>query len=146
MCLIIDACVTHRVINLADRDYEPVRASLLTSKQILVVGGQLRLEYIQYPPFRRFLAELDRKGRVRTVSDVDIDAATAEVEASGECESNDAHLIALARVTGARVLCSEDTKATRDFKRKSLLDRPRGKVYQNRKHRHLLTDSCAKCL
>lgn len=64
-----------------------------------------------------------------------------------DCVSNDAHVIALAQVTGARLLFSNDSALQSDFKNKLLIDQPRGKVYSTtysknvtRMHRQLLND------
>ena len=145
MCLIVDMCVAHRAIDPTDDDFEPVRAALTSGRQVLVLGGQLRREYMKYLPLLRFVAELDRRGGVRILLESAIDDETARVRKLGLCESNDEHLIALARVSGARLLCTTDGPATRDFKKKALIDSPRGKVYKRRSHRHLLGESCEAC-
>jgi hypothetical protein len=142
MCLIIDMCVAHRAIDPSDVDFEPVRRSFLEGKQVLVVGGQLRREYLGFSAIRSFLVELDRKGRLRIVRDAIVDDVTSQLRDGQTCESNDEHLVALARVSGARILCTSDAAAARDFTRKSLIDNPRGKVYNRRRHRHLLSRAC----
>lgn len=52
-------------------------------------------------------------------------------------KSDDPHILALALVSGVRLLCSRDTALHADFKNPRIL-RPAGSVYQNRRHRHLL--------
>ena len=56
---------------------------------------------------------------------------------TGHCQSNDHHVIALARVSGARVLFTEDKALMRDFGDLRLL-RPKGKVYRRPSHSRLL--------
>ena len=146
MCLIIDSCVAHRAVNMADPDFAPVRDSLSAGEQVLVIGGQLLREYKKYREIVRFVVELDRRGRARIVRDERVDAETQRITDSGLCGSNDQHLVALARVTGARLLCTSDGAAAHDFTRKELLDHPRGKVYQKSAHRHLLRGGCFGCL
>lgn len=60
-------------------------------------------------------------------------------------QSNDIHIIALARVSGARLLFSNDTALHKDFRNKDLIDQPRGKVFSTLKskqftkaHKYLL--------
>lgn len=142
MCLILDMCVAHRALDPHDADFDPVRIALTRGKQVLVVGGQLRREYLGYSSLRRFLVELDRMGSLRIVRDHSVDELTDSINAVDLCESNDAHLIALAQISGARILCTSDDAAARDFTRKSLIDNPRGKVYRRRAHRHLLARAC----
>ena len=50
----------------------------------------------------------------------------------GVCQSNDQHVIALAIVSGARLLYSNDRRLQRDFKDRRLIDPP-GKVYSTRR-------------
>ena len=45
------------------------------------------------------------------------------------CRSNDTHVIALAQISGARLLYSNDKDLHVDFKNKRLIDEPRGKIY-----------------
>ena len=54
------------------------------------------------------------------------------LEKKGLCISDDPHVIALARISGARLLCSNDKDLQQDFGTKNLIDRPRGKVYSTR--------------
>ena len=47
----------------------------------------------------------------------------------GAVKSDDPHIIALAQVSGARLLYSNDKSLQQDFKNKDLINNPRGKVY-----------------
>ncbi len=51
------------------------------------------------------------------------------------CRSNDTHVIALAQISGARLLYSNDMALHKDFRNKSLIDKPRGKVYSTNKRK-----------
>ena len=54
-------------------------------------------------------------------------------------KSNDSHIIALALVAKVRLLVTGDKDLHEDFK--NII--PKGKIYQNKKHKHLLTNhSC----
>lgn len=144
MCVIIDICVAHRAIDTTDVDFQPLRDSLMRGDQVLVIGGYLLQEYARYARVVKFVAELDRAGRVRVEPNHLVEAETKRVDEMNICVSNDAHVIGLARVSGARLLCSTDAAAGADFKNKQLIDSPRGKVYKDRTHAHLLRRRCRR--
>ena len=75
---------------------------------------------------------------------------TQELHDSGDLRSDDPHIIALANVSGARLLYSDDRNLHQDFTDGALIDNPRGKVYstlRNRDvtqaHRRLMRDAPA---
>ena len=62
----------------------------------------------------------------------------------GRIKSDDPHVLALARASGARLLYTADRDLMSDFKNGQLIEGPRGKVYTRRTHARLLTGSvCA---
>ena len=63
---------------------------------------------------------------------------------SGEITSDDPHVLALARVSGARLLYTKDNALIRDFKDKKFIDQPRGKVYTRKTNEDLL--KTARCV
>lgn len=146
MCLIIDNDVVARVFAGAeDPDFAELFGCLFGAAKptvSIVYGGRLREEYLQNLKVVRLLTTLDRAGRARVIPDANIAEEEAAVVASGACVSNDYHIIAIARVSGVRVLCSHDQALHQDFTNKILIDHPRGKVYQNHSHRHLLVQAC----
>ncbi len=146
MCIIVDVNVASKVLLTPDDpDFRDVYISLFKNKKpkaSLVYGGKLLDEYSRNLAVRRMLAILDRAGRTRKIDD---DAVEKEIEIViqiGSCISNDKHIIALARVGNTRLLCSHDKALHADFTNKALLDKPRGKVYQNRGHKKLLERFC----
>ena len=62
-----------------------------------------------------------------------------------QCVSDDPHVIALAQESGARLLCSLDEALHTDFTNPRLINAPRGHVYQNAAHKHLIRLHCKKC-
>jgi hypothetical protein len=148
MCLIVDNNVVARVFDgLDDPDFGELFHCLFQSGSPpvrIVYGGKLRREYLRSGKVQKLLVVLDRAGRARAVPDTDVDREEETVHASGLCISDDPHVIALARVGGVRVLCSHDQDLHEDFTNKRLLDGPRGKVYQGRRHRHLLVQACTQ--
>ena len=59
-------------------------------------------------------------------------------------KSDDAHVLALARASGARLLYTGDADLIEDFKNKRLIDRPRGRIYSRASNADLLTDSVCR--
>ena len=146
MCIIVDMNVAHRVfLRENDPDFAPVHESLFGTskpKASIVYGGQLLREYAGNNAVRRVIAILDRAARARRVTDDAVDAETTSLCSAGQCVSDDEHIIALARISGVRLLCSHDRQLHRDFTSKHLIDSPRGKVYQNASHVTLIRTFC----
>jgi hypothetical protein len=61
-----------------------------------------------------------------------------KVKKRGYCTCDDEHIIALALVSRARLLCSNDQNLVEDFTNRKIINKPRGKVYKNSKHKHLI--------
>ena len=144
MCVIIDANLASLVFSTPpDPDFVPVLSWLYDTDAdgCLVYGGRLTQELLMLSGTWRPLVQLLRAGRAILVPCEKIAAEEARVESLRLCRSNDAHVIALARVSGARVLCSKDRTLHQDFKNRQLISNPRGQVYQAKEHAHLLRHS-----
>jgi hypothetical protein len=142
VCIIIDTNIAEQIILRTDNNpYSSLTACLWgrgRPRVQIVYGGHLFREYQRNASLLHALRELDRAGRAVRVRDPDVDQETSSVERSGMCESDDPHVIALARVSNVRLLCSRDKLLCRDFRNKQLLDRPRGNIYRGRQHQSLL--------
>ncbi len=146
MCLIVDTNVAHRALcDPADPEFEPVYRSLFgvgRPEQNLVYGGALASEYDKSGRISAAVEELRRAGRAWREDD---DAVSTETKlVTPQCKSNDPHIIALARVSGVRLLCTHDKNSglMTDFKKKTLIDKPKGRIYTRRKNAHLLSAKC----
>ena len=144
MCVIIDANVAHQFGSPhAHQDAQPVLIWLNMRKGHLALGGKVTVELFR-TPIRRWIRELLRSGVALLYDKADLDSAQDWVVASQQCQSDDTHIIALARVSGARLLYSSDARLVRDFKNRALLNTPRGKVYSSYRNRRLLSN-CPPC-
>lgn len=85
--------------------------------------------------FRKWTDQAVRYGRIRIKNDGDVNARTAEL-AESALRSDDPHVIALAQVSGARLLYSNDGKLQRDFKDRDLINNPGGSVYSTRENKN----------
>ena len=154
MCAIVDANVAHEVFG---ENAPPAGARFLdwidNGNGRLVAGGLLMSELERSSPdFREWAEEAQQSGKLLVESAGEVENKTATLREAGACRSNDHHVIALAQVSGARLLYSNDRALQDDFRDKSLIDSPRGRVYStlgtssfSRAHRDLLRrrDLCA---
>lgn len=99
------------------------------------MGGRLWDEYHDLPRGKRIITqraslvrELERAGRAVIYSAAAVNAEEAMVK--DECWSNDPHVIALARISGARVLCASDRRLKDDFTNPALINSPVGGIYE----------------
>ena len=73
--------------------------------------------------------------RMRIEKASEVDARTEHIKGEGTCRSDDEHIIALAQISGARLLYSNDRALRHDFTNKRLIDSPRGKLYSTPKNK-----------
>jgi len=143
--MIVDANVAPKVLlPIGDTDFKHVQERLFAMHGLtatLVYGGHLKVEYEKMQSIWPFLRRLDQMGRVRIIDSGLVDAEQEQVLALGLCRSDDPHIIALARVSDVRLLCSDDADLAADFTNISLIE-PRGKVYKKASHRHLIAEFC----
>ncbi len=123
----------------------------------MVVGGQLSRELSEAGErMRRWLTQLQQAGRLTTVDCDEVDRVARGLKASPKTTvlaSDDEHIVALATVSGARLLFTNDASLSDDFTNPKIVSSPRGKVYTTRlsgnlkkTHRDLLrrTDLCRR--
>lgn len=139
MCVIIDASVAGVAFAIPYHvDFKPLWHWIECQDGRIVLGGRLSSELNRLPNVRRLLAEFTRAGLAVYVTKQKVDEEEKEVHKLGLCRSNDPHVIALARVSGARVLCTNDGDLEVDFKNRQLVSAPRGSIYKNASHKSLL--------
>lgn len=148
MCGIVDANVANEVFgNERPSAGEHFFGWLMSPRGQLVVGGKLLQELDRSTGFRRWMKTAIGYGRARTVSDDDIEARGADLRQKDICRSDDEHVLALALVSGARLLYTNDEALTEDFKNREIVGNPRGKIYTTVRegkvtvaHKRLLAD------
>lgn len=135
MCAILDTNSAHDVFGLSGRSAagEDSYMHLQRGGMELVVGGKvLRKLRRSSGEFREWFKEADRgghRGRVRNVAPEEVNARQAVLERSQKLRSNDPHIIALAQVSGARLLYTKDKHLREDFANGEILNSPRGMLY-----------------
>ena len=134
MCAILDVNVRHEVLN--PEKLTPAGKVfdewINEGENRLVIGGKITDELVgNSKEVLNFLKELLKNKKAKSFSAEDIETRAKKLKKQKQCQSNDLHIIALAQISGARLLYSEDQKLQEDFKNKNLLDQPRGKIYPN---------------
>jgi len=150
MCIVIDInvlpCVFHE--NSAyHAQYESVKKWIVDGKGFVVYGGSKYGEELKRATtYHALLLELRRKQKVKIVNREMVDKHQQIVKRllNGK-QCNDAHLIAIFRVSGCRLLCSNDKRSDTFIKdrRYYLNNQKPPKIYRNQASKHLL---CAKYL
>lgn len=154
MCAIVDNSARDEVFGGAISAAGTYFLDWLTiGKGRLVVGGKLRDELSGNHRFVIWLRQAVQAGRATILDDTKVDAATEDVLAENSCRSDDPHVIALARISGTRLLFTNDIPLEGDFKK--LI--PKGIIYTTKQdpqrqitpeHRSLLSSRrriCSVC-
>ena len=154
MCAIVDTNVWHEVSPPSSQSaagkYFYDWLMKRNGGTIVSGGGHLR-ELNRINDFKRVFAERLQAGRARRIPDDEVDTDAASLRAQRVCRSNDQDVLALARVSGARLLFTNDNDLQDDFRDRQIVSGTRGRVYTTarsqsvtRTHRNLLsrTDLC----
>lgn len=128
MCAIVDANRWHEVFSPKRTDAGAAFHKWLSSKRgFAVLGGKLRREIANGVERMRQVQGLLQKGMVAPTPDARVDDETKRIERSGGFRSDDPHILALARVSGARLLYTNDRDLQNDFKSAEFV--ADGKIY-----------------
>ena len=95
------------------------------------------------PKYIRNLQEYKRKKKAELISSEIVKKGIEEIQKeikkkSQKIQSNDIHILGLAKVKNIKLLCTKDKDLHKDFKKII-----KGNIYQNKNHQKLLTkDTC----
>ena len=133
MCAIIDANVADQVFGHRRAENRPIAGVeffnwINTGRGRLIVGGKL-LNELERTSMKVWVQQAIASGRITRVANAKVAETAAELGKQGLCRSNDTHVLALARASGARLLYSNDKDLIQDFKNKMVINKPRGNVY-----------------
>lgn len=147
MCIIIDANCAHKFKDSNCKDGTPVREWVVNGHGKIVIGGKLSTE-LNRSGLGSLISELSRIGKCVRVEEAKLDAEARHLSNLKILESDDPHIVAAARLSGARLLFSKDENLIRDFKnRNTVLNKVKGggRVYKTCKNKNLLArDACGK--
>lgn len=137
MCAIVDANVVSEVFGTNPTE-AGMQFFLWIERNVngrLAVGGKLLEELSSSSPgFREWALQAQRSGNMRLVDQAQVKSREDDLRKESNYKSNDPHIIALAQVSGARLLYSNDKKLQEDFKDPKLVND--GKVYSTRRDKH----------
>lgn len=141
MCMIVDANVMGKFLREPENeDCDPIYRWLGNGGKILYSsGGQFKYEISASAKVK--LSKLAAKGNAILVGAEKFHKIERDITTSNLCKSDDFHILALASFTGARVLYTKDRDLIKDFKNKSLIDNPRGRIYSSKSNAGLLNQS-----
>lgn len=107
----------------------------------LSMGGAFASELFRATKQR--LLAYSQAGQARIFPGERVADEAHRLQSEGNVRSNDTHVLALARVSGARLLYTGDTALMADFKDGEIIREPRGRIYSGAKNEGLLTrDAC----
>ena len=140
MCIIVDA---NRLGNFlaepADKDAAPIREWLNRKGGSILysTGGEFAQELGKKAKTK--LQNYSRAGKAKLFPASKFEQDLRDLQAQGGLRSNDPHILALARASGARLLYTRDRDLITDFKDRRFIDKPRGKIYSGAANANLLT-------
>lgn len=137
MCLLVDANRAHILFGQPSSEVAAPIWAWLGKDGILIYGGKLAKELGRLGDARRLLLRLNQAGKAILEDEKGTNALVRELLDRGGLRSNDPHVLALARISGARVVYTEDGDLMKDFADLKLL-RPKGRIYRQATHKHLL--------
>lgn len=155
MCAIVDTNVANTTIGGASTEAGRKFLHHVSngSLKLVIGGGKLRTELKGCSfQFQRWLSNAIQTGLILNKEDEIVDKAETKLKKAGKCSSDDEHLVALAQVTGARLVFTNDRNLQDDCK--NLLS-PSGKIYTTNdgrtafsrdKHTLLSTTTCRSML
>ena len=131
MCAIVDANVAHEVFRITPAPAGEKFFEWINKGTRRLVAGGKHLEDLENssPDFRQWATGALLAGKMRIVDYDQVHRRTLKIQDKAQYESDDPHLLALAQISGSRLLYSNDRDLHRDFRKKVLIDKPRGKVY-----------------
>lgn len=137
MCAIVDANARDEVFGQRPTEAGRLFLDWLSTKSgRLVIGGRLKDELLTSDRFKTWLARAVSLGRAFQFPDDSVARETRRIEEARALESNDSHVIALARVSRTRLLYSNDRALQRDFKT-GLGEGIRGVIYTTTRSAHV---------
>lgn len=145
MCLIVDANAGADIAN-SDPEAGPILEWLDSGAGTIAIGGHLSDELSRHGRLWKKLIEYNRSGACKVYSKDKIEGQYSEIEGK-QMESNDIHILALARVSGCRLLFSRDHALSKDFRNRRIIPRRdghTGRIYRDRRDRDLLYQ-CPRC-
>lgn len=143
MLLMLDANCCAAALRMESEFPSFVRCLLLGKGRLSIGGTKMLEEYNRISEMSKFLIALDRAGKIERIDRSAVDKMSQDLESRKVMDSDDPHVIAVACLSGARVLCTKDRALIRDFTAGRFFQ-PRGKIYSGERNRKLLEKALPK--
>ena len=151
MCAIIDANVVGEIFGPKPTPAGKKFLDWITNpkgRRRLICGGKLLKELEgSSPGFREWARVALNAGRMENINEEEVETRTMQLRKESNYLSNDPHILALAQLSRARLLYSNDKDLREDFQTKALID-PVGSLYSTltrKKDRQKLLDKKGLC-
>lgn len=149
MCAVIDACCLAKVFDPQNREhdrYEPLWQWISSGRGRMIYGGtKYLLQLSRVRRVVRIVNELQRKGRVKIVSQSEVDAVAEKTRQKVDDHSfDDEHLVGIVIVSRCHVICTDDESAMPFLKRTDLYSdygMKHPSIYNRSSHDHMCCDS-----
>ncbi len=158
MCGILDANVLGDFFRKKPEDRSETAAEfwkyVLSRKLKIVIAGKLKIETDKVHAAKLWLQKAKSSGIVHQEDSKTVAVEAQRLAESRLCKSNDFHVLALAKVSGARLLYTNDKNLIKDFGNKEIINNPKGRIYREpengkfeKSYRKLLRENvCQKSL
>lgn len=144
MCAIVDANAAHEVFGSNQTPASEAGKGffrwLSSGKGKLVVGGKLKEELERVPNYRTWAQQATLSGKLINKSKDRVDQEAKKIKKNGGLQSDDPHIIALAQMSGARLLFSNNKSLHEDFRNPVIISTPRGKIYSTLENKSFTDD------
>ena len=139
MCAIVDVNVVHQGLGRDRTDAGKFFFDWLLNGGVLVVGGsKFESEIRRDSKFLMFVNERRQSGKVRQgIKRDEVDVEQNRLIGRNICESDDEHILALARVSDTRILFTNDDALQNDFRSPNIINNPRGQIYTTAVHKEV---------
>ena len=136
MCIIVDANRMSKFLSKPkNEDVEPIYKWVNgPGRLVYSTGGKFR-ELGR--PTRQKLARLAQTGQAKHIPASSFEKEERQFENNNEVRSDDYHILALAKVSGTRILYTNDSKLQSDFKDRRIIN-PKGRIYTRGSNADLL--------
>ena len=139
MCMILDNN-TYGDFFKNKPDMQPIH-DWLDKTGKLVYSNHIKFKELS-PKYIENLQKYKSKGKAELISSEKVKEGIEKIKKSEEkIQSDDIHILGLAKIKNIKLLCSKDKNLHKDFKNKKIIG---GSIYQNKGHEDLLTkDTCS---
>lgn len=146
MCIILDINILSSVFSQAamkHEEFEPVLKWITEGHGRVVYGGTKYKKELRKTPYLKIFSLLNIYNRAIPLNDEEVDQEQQYVESlENDPDFDDPHIIAMVRVSGCKLLCSNDTRSIRFIRDKKFYTRPirPPKFYTKRRNSSILKD------